>query len=301
MLLTILARRVEPRLDLLKVMLRPETESAAAFVTWAWRFLLVHLIFRYTKGFLSSQDIRWDLMVCLALMLAALGSSLVNTSRAVSFSKFAAATSVVIEMAGQFPINPNHTCLEALAVCLFILTDFESADQRELLVAMGRWTITIIMLHSGIQKILYGEYFNGMYFATMVADDRFQAFFKLVLPAEEFARLLEKMQTRSEGPFFFESAVGTLISNSVYAIELLVGILLLKAKTRMLGAVLGLSMLVAIEVVAVEFTFGLIALNLLMLFFPVSWRFRVAVVSCAAYICLLALQWSVGPDKFLFV
>ncbi|WP_148314545.1 hypothetical protein [Sorangium cellulosum] len=288
------------KFDPLAMMLAPPATATRPFVAWAWRYLLAHLAFRYTERLLTSDEIRALPSLCLALMTAALVASFAGV-RWARASKAIAAVAVAIEMASRFPFNSNHSFAETLLLILFVLVDFPEAEQRDLLVAMGRWIITLIMFHSGLQKILHGTYFDGMYLATRLDNDRFQWLLRHVLQPEEFTSLHRALQAGSEGPFAFHSPAAIVFSNAVYLSELLVALLLVRERTRALGTALGVMVIAAIEVVAREITFGILALNLLMLFFPLPWRKAVAALSIVAYVALLAAQWYVGPDVFLFV
>ena len=285
------------KIDFLGWMLSPAPEAPEAFIVWAWRYLLGHLIFRYSASLLSNQSFSLYPALYLGLISAALLLSFAP-SRFTRFSKLLAMTTVALEMSRAFPINPNHCCLETLLLVLLLLVDFHQVLHRELLVAMGRWIITLIMVYSSLQKILHGEYFNGMFFAERVNNERFRPFLKLVLHPEEFQALRQTLQSGLEAPLVLHSPGALVISNLVYLSELLVAFLLLGRRTRVLGATLGLLILVAIEVVARELTFGLLALNLFMLFFPLRWRRRVAISSGFTYLCLAIVCLVVGHHAF---
>jgi hypothetical protein len=298
----IVEAHVPVKLNALSRMLTPATAATQSFIAWAWRYLLAHLAFRYTKTLLVSHELRAPDILSLILMLAALTSAFAAPRR-IGVSKATAAMAVAVDMADMFPINSNHSFLEALLLALFLLVDFTKSEQRDLLVAMGRWLVVFVMLQSGLQKVLHGAYFNGMYLATELDHERLQLqwVFRHVLQPNELGALLEALRAGRDGPFMFHSPAAVVLSNSVYLSELLVAVLLLRERTRLHGAVLGVAVLVAIEVVAVEISFGILSLNLLMLFFPMPWRVHLAAVSLLAYVGLLVAQWTVGPDVYFFV
>src|SRR5262245_50882610 len=84
--------------DPLRAMLSPNAEASQPFVRWAWRYLLVHLAFRYTKGQLSSSDLHPYLVICAGLMLAAFAFTF-SGLRLLRASKALASLAMAIELA----------------------------------------------------------------------------------------------------------------------------------------------------------------------------------------------------------
>ena len=68
-----------------------------------------------------------------------------------------------------------------------------------------------------------------------------------------------------------ESWPALVMSNAVYAAEILTGILLLIPPLRPLGFALGLGSIIGIEAVAREFMFGSLVLSLLMIYRSAAW------------------------------
>lgn len=273
-----------------------------SFATWAWRYLLAHLFYEYTelmleRGHRGLLGLVGPVMLGLALLSTFAGERLSRLSKPLAF------LCVVAQVALNFPANANHDWLALVVLLTFMLVNVKRPEERALLVAMGRWTIALLILHSGLQKILHGTYFDGMLLATYVnggTANGFRAALEWLLEPSEFQRLSAAMTARSEGPYQFTGWLPLIASNAVYVAELAAGLALLWRKTRMAGAIAAVAVLVGIEFVARELTFGLLGLNLLMLFFPVVWRARVAVVSLVAYIGLLVAQAVVGPHVYFF-
>ena len=286
------------KIDFLGWMLTPATEATEGFIVWAWRYLLGHLMFRYSKGLILSNSFKLYPCLCVGLMGIALLLSFAPF-RFIRISKLLAPVAVAIEMTQRFPVNDNHTWLETVILVLFLLMDFKQPTQRELFVAMGRWIMTLLMFHSALQKILHGEFFNGMFLATLVNERRPKPFLEILLGSEEFDALRRTLENGLESPIALHSPFALALSNLVYLAELFVAVLLLAKPTRAVGAKLGVLVLLAIEAVARVLPFGFLALNLLALFFPLTWRRRVCASTVLAYICLLAVYAVVGRNRFV--
>lgn len=277
----------------------PELAASARHVSWAWRYLLAHLVFRYFIGWLRQGDEGAFWMICSLAMGAALGLTFTPVeARWPSLSRAIALVAVSVEMTAQFPINSNHSWLECVLVGLLAATDFRRPEQRAMLVAVGRWLVVLVMFHSGLQKILHGTYFDGMYLATLANDDGFSALVKTVVGPAEHARLSAGLKQGSEGPFALSSALGVAVSNAVYVSELAVAALLFFERTRRLGAIAALLVLCVIEVLALEMTFGLLMLNLIALYLPQRYRAGAAVGAIIAYAGLALAQLLVGKAWF---
>lgn len=275
----------------------PPLAASGGFFTWAWRYFLAHLVFRYVIGLLRDDPGSQFWGTCSTLMGLALALSFAG-QRWELLTKAVALTAASIEMISQFPINSNHSCLEYVLLVAFVLVEPRQAEQRALLVALGRWFCVWVMFYSGLQKIIHGAYFNGSYLAAMANDGSFSPLLRVIAGAEEYARLSSELQAGSEGPYHLRSALGLIVSNAVYLSELAVGLLLFSRSLRVAGAIAGLIVIFTIEVVAHELTFGLLFVNLLFLYLPVIWRKRAAVASVVAYVGLLIAQVIVGKVWF---
>lgn len=277
----------------------PELAASASHITWAWRYLLAHMVFRYFIGWVRQGDEGLFWLACLLAMGTAFTLSFTPVeARWPALSRAIALVAASVEMAAQFPINSNHSWLECVLLGAVAATDTRRAEQRAMLVAVGRWLVIAIMFHSGLQKILHRTYFDGMYLATLANDDGFSALVKVLVGPLEHARLAAALKAGSEGPFALNSSAGVLLSNAVYLSELGVAVLLFFERTRRLGVVAGILVLCSIEVLALEITFGLLMLNLLALYWPDRRRARIAIGSVVAYGGLAVAQAIVGKAWF---
>ncbi len=163
-----------------------------------------------------------------------------------------------------------------------------------------------MLFYTGLQKLLYGYYFDGQLLAYLAGtEDRFAAFFRFIIPAEE----LQRLQSYNEalvrpgaystklgaGPYRVESLWFVVMSNGVYLFEMLAGILLLVPRTRVLAAIASIGFVIMIELGARELTFGALMVNLFLLFLPGRWIKRLFAAFLAGYLYLAAHKLGLAP------
>lgn len=163
------------------------------------------------------------------------------------------------------PALGNHAALEALLLLALAISVPATLAKAEAISSLFRWSCIILFLNSGLQKIVYGGYFNGSFLARRIGTDRFGWLLELTLPREEYLQLLEADRA---GPMLFSSVIGLLLSNLVYLSEIGCAILLIIPKTRSFGLVASILTVIGIEVVAREVGFGLMFIMMLLLFRP---------------------------------
>ena len=218
----------------------------------------------------------------------------------------AAALLLVGEIAITIPFTANHVFLEFL--CLGFLSLLDERDQGEaaLLMQALRWFVGVFFFYTGLQKLLYGYYFDGQLLAYLAGtEDRFAAFFRFIIPAEE----LQRLQSYNEdlvrpgaystklgaGPYRVDSLLFVVMSNGVYLFEMLAGILLLVPRTRVLAAVASIGFVIMIEIGARELTFGALMVNLLLLFLPGRWIKWAYPAFLVGYLYLAAHKLGLAP------
>ncbi|MCH8165533.1 MAG: hypothetical protein IH889_07985 [Planctomycetes bacterium] len=216
----------------------------------------------------------------------------------------AAALLLVGEVAITIPFTANHIFLEFLCLGFLSLLDERDEAEGELLLQALRWLTGVLLFYTGLQKLLYGYYFDGQLLAYLAAtEDRFAWFFRFIIPAEE----LQRLQSYNEalvrpgvystklgaGPYRVESLWFVVMSNGVYLFEMLAGILLLVPRTRVLAAIASIGFVIMIELGARELTFGALMVNLMLLFLPGRWIKRLFVGFLLFYLYLAAhkLGW----------
>ncbi len=174
---------------------------------------------------------------------------------------------VLFRVVTTFPEGANHAYMLTLLFGLFACFDLQDPTERAWLLATAKWTLIVILFYSGLQKLLYGYYSHGEYFAYSIARyEHFRQFFSLLLPSQEIARLSTLRLENGAGPFRLHSNFGVLLSRGAYTAELILPFLLLHHRTRMLGVVGSILMIAVIEAAAREFSFGLQFVNLTLLF-----------------------------------
>lgn len=97
---------------------------------------------------------------------------------------------LLVRYAVEFPSIANHSFLELLLLSLYLWIDSSKTEEKDLFLQTCRWLTVIIFFYSGVQKLWYGEYFDGRFLAYLAAmADRTRTGFELFIPLEEFSRL----------------------------------------------------------------------------------------------------------------
>ena len=217
---------------------------------------------------------------------------------------------VGIAVVRYVPNVANHTFLLFLALAALALFPGRSTDERTLALSTLRWLAAIVLFATGVQKLMHGTYFHGEFLAFQIASgERFAALFRWVLPGEEFDRLralgamhdsgagvLPVPLPRGSGPFRFESFAGLLVSNSVYLFEMIAPVLLVIRRTRTVAAVATVLFLAAVELGAREIMFGILFVNLVLLFLRGNWTGRLLPIFLAAYAYLIVVNLGLLPQ-----
>jgi hypothetical protein len=176
---------------------------------------------------------------------------------------------VAAQVVHTFPVTANHLYLEFFVVLFVALFDPAREDESSLMLRGLRWLVVLVFFYSGLKKALYGYYFDATFFGHMISlDSRFADFFRLILPAEEFARLdrLPWPAEVGDGPYSIDSPIAVLLSNGVWLLEIGLGLALLVPRLRRLALIGGILTVVGIELAAREAFFGALYLNLFLLF-----------------------------------
>jgi hypothetical protein len=205
---------------------------------------------------------------------------------------------MIVRLVVLFPDAYNHLVLETLFVGAAALTRTGDVAEERLLLGLVRWLVVIVFLWTGLQKVLHGCWFRGEFLALAIATNaHYGDLFALVMP-DEVVRLRTLVPLRTgAGPFLVAAAPFWLLSNVVWAAELVLPVLLLVPRTRLAGVIGSVAFLVAVQVVARELVFGVLFTNALLLFTPDAYR-----RAFPLYVGLLALLLVVEasfPDVWL--
>ncbi|GEM_PF-6545860 len=199
--------------------------------------------------------------------------------------------------ASHKPALGNHAALESLLLLAVALAVPVTAARAGTIAALFRWSCVLLFLHSGMQKIVYGAYFNGSFLARRIHDDRFAWVLDLALPKAEFAAL---QSADPLGPMVLESVGGLLLSNAVYLSEVGCALLLAIPSTRRLGLFASVLTVIGIEVVAREVGFGLTFILMLLLFRPQTYAGRGVVAFVIGAHLALGVTEVLAPGVLLW-
>lgn len=177
---------------------------------------------------------------------------------------------LLLQLVWTLPLTNNHFFLELACVALLALVSADG-DGEELALDAIRWVTVLVLVHTGVQKVLHGLYFHGEFLAFMAARaDRFADAFRWLVPADELARLarLAAEPRAGAGPFRVDSTPFVVVANLVWIVEIVLGVLLVPRRTRTVAAIAALAFVLAIQLGARELGFALLFANLLLAFLP---------------------------------
>lgn len=190
----------------------------------------------------------------------------------------------------EFPAAGNHAYLEVMLCMLGALLDPRDEAERTLYVAAARWLAVVILFWSGIQKLVHGYYFHAEYFGFSLWIDSFRKVFGLLLPADEYARLTAFNGAPGDGPYFVRSPLVVTIANLTWSAEIALPLALLSRRTRTLAVCAAVALICAIEVAAREVFFGLLYVNLILLYLESDRHRRLVVPIALLLACLVAVR-----------
>ena len=277
-----------------------DRSAQAAIVRAFTLFLLAHIVVRTLQWTLRADD--W--LAPRTLLTALLAACAVVAWRRPARTRAAASVALLvlgIKLVKTFPTTSNHFLIEFLCLGLVVLCDADDGDERALLLSAARWLTVIVLFYSGVQKVLYGTYFDAQFLGLSIGHKPALAWlFGWILPADELARLRDLHPLApGKGPFAIRSPLALLIANGVYLFEMAAPVLLVWRRTRPYAAVAALAVITAIEIGARELLFGILFVNLLLLFFarPVN---RVLLPVSLAVLAVLAAARSGLLPPFSF-
>ena len=197
-----------------------------------------------------------------------------------------------------FPAAANHAGL--LALVFVVLATFDVARDEEALAARAtlRWLTVIVLFSTGLQKVLYGTYFHGDFLAWQLAhDERFLSFLQFTVSGEEIERLRRLADGATDlGTYRSSDPMLLVASNVAYLGELALPFALVWKRTRAWAIPAAFALFILIEAGARELFFGVLFLNLLLLFAEQDWLRRLAPISIALYLAAFAsrMGWLPG-------
>jgi hypothetical protein len=274
-----------------------DRSAHAAIVRAFTLFLLAHVVVRTLQWTLRADDWlagRWLMTLLLAGCAAVAWRQPARTRAAAAV----ALVIMAIKLIASFPTTSNHFFLELLCLGLIVLCDPGAADERALLLSAARWLTVVVFFYSGLQKVLYGTYFDAQFLGLSLGHKPALGWlFGWLVPADEIDRLraLHPLAP-GKGPFDIRSPLALAVSNGVYLFELAAPPLLVWRRTRPYAAVAALAVISAIEIGARELLFGILFVNLLLLFFARPVNRAVLPASLAALAILAAARIGLLPS-----
>lgn len=264
----------------------PEAGGGQAVSEPGWRsnlrwfevFLLAHMGARSFLNFPRSGSQIDELLYAASIGAALIGLAAPLRRKAVRVGFVL----VTCQLLRSLPDSANHVFLESMIFGLFALLDPGDDDESRLLMQAMRWYIAIFFFYAGVQKFVYGYYFDGQFLAYMAAtEDRFGLVFQHLLPAAELDRLRAFNEVQladyryqvslDAGPYRVDAPLFVWASNFVWIYEMAAALLLMVRKTRAATALTLIGFVLLIEAGARELTFGFLMINLAFLFLEGPW------------------------------
>ena len=231
--------------------------------------LLIHLFVTLLSGAFPRTNVGSELQYGLA---AALGGCLsLRYSDRLGPIGTAGAMCVMLALLTQtFPETGNHEYLELWLLSCFVYIGTKTRDESYVLLSTLRWMIAVMMFYTGLQKVLYGTYFDAQFLSVQIMlKDAFANVFGLMIPAEELQRLQSiRWNVMGSGPVSSDAPLLLLASNAVYLFELAIPFALLWHRTRAAAVIALLVFTVAIQSGAREAFFGGLLVSSCLLFWP---------------------------------
>lgn len=263
-----------------------------------WIFVLIVCIEYWARATPKANDLLVSNWVALPLVTG-LGIATLSTRwRRLAFAGLAVTQSVRIW--NDFPGVGNHSYLELLLCLVCAFLDVRQRQERTLFLRAVRWMTCVVFFFAGVQKLAHGYYFRGQLLAYSISIEAFKPFLHLLFPVDDYARLSQYHGKAGDGPYLVSSWLVMLLSNGTYIFEIALVPLLVWRRTRALAVVSGLVFLVSIETAAREFFFGLIYINMLLVFFERDVNRRVLPVYVAVLTCLLLIRFKVLPEVIFY-
>jgi hypothetical protein len=263
---------------------------------WLRIFLLMHVASRTVLALRAPalDQPAWMEAVYFLLVAACLIGLVPRLTR---YGMIAVALLLGVQIAGTMPITANHIFLEFLCVGLLALVHESRKEESELAIIALRWFVVILLFYSGLQKLIYGYYFDGQFLAYSTAmEDRFATFFRFFMTEEDFIRLREMDSAElGMGPYRVRSPLFVIISNCAWMFELGLPFLMAIRKTRVVATGAAIAFVIGIEAGARELLFGALTINLMLLFLPGRWIKKLFPVFALIYLYLVASEFEIVP------
>lgn len=228
------------------------------------------------------------------LVLCALASAIHRTR---GLALVLAAAVQAVRVAQAFPATANHAYLQLVLLLLAALLAGSSPAERAQLLSSLRAITAAVFFHAGLQKVLYGGYFDGRMLALLISKHhRYQLFFEPLIGASEVTRLAHlNAHLPGQGPYLASSALLVVVANATWLLELAIAALLLTPAA--IAPWLGAGLIVIIEAGARETVFGTLMLALLALFLTPGRALQAQRVMIAWVVVACAIAYGFLPGR----
>jgi hypothetical protein len=271
---------------------------AAQVVAFERIVLLVIGVEYWCRGLARWNDLSTAYVASLGAATVLCVAGLVTPCRRVAFGALAAIHATVVW--NEFPATGNHAYLEVMLCLLGAFLDPRVESDRVLFVAAGRWLAVVILFYSGLQKLVHGYYFHAEYFAFSLWIESFRTVFQWLLPADELRRLTAFAGNPGDGPYAVRSPLVVAIANLTWIAEMTLAPALLCRRTRPFAIAAAVALIVGIELAAREAFFGLLYVNLILLFLDRPWHPKVVAPVAALLAMLLAIRLGWLPPVVFY-
>ncbi|HVM96519.1 MAG TPA: hypothetical protein VMT89_09025 [Candidatus Acidoferrales bacterium] len=263
-----------------------------------WIFVLIVCTEYWSRVALKANDQSLSSWIGLALVTSFGIATLSTRWRQLAFSGLAITRAVLLW--NDFPGAGNHAYLEVLLCVLCASFSVHDGEERTLWLRAARWMTCVVFFYAGVQKLVHGYYFSGQALAYAIDIEAFRPILQLLMPHDEFLRLSQYHGKAGDGPYLVSSALVTLLSNATYIIEIGLAVLMALRRTRQIAVIGAILFVIGIETAAREFFFGLIYINMLLLFIDRDVNRRLVGVFAAFLACLLLVRWNILPELIFY-
>jgi hypothetical protein len=218
-------------------------------------FALVICAEYWTKALARRGELAPAEVVALVPATVLAAATLVGFRRRTVFAGFALLQAWYVWT--NFPVTGNHRFLELVVAVLLAILSPGVEQERRLLFRSLRFTVLVVLFFSGLQKLIHGYYLRGQFLAYSLSRDSFHVALAPLLPAGEADRLRALGDLPGAGPYLVESPAFLIVSNAVWIAEIGLAFLLVHRATRRFAWIAACLFVVATELVAREFMFGI--------------------------------------------
>lgn len=248
----------------------------------ALRFLAVALAFDLV-GLLIPHD--FPPVLALGGAIAALVALVVQSRKVLKVALWVGFTCYAVTAFILWPLNSNHSLLALSMTAAALLVRFDDPDSRRSWLVAVPTLLGAVVLLAGVQKFLYGTYFDGR---VLVWNPQFDWMVRLMVP--ESSHDLIQVARHADAPVGvgLRAPLLTFAANVVWVGEVIAGPMLWFQRTRRAGLYLFLALMIPTQLAAVELEFFvLLCVASMASDRPEAWRVWMSALAILIPICFL--------------